>query len=80
MGRKAIRAGLGLCSISLENGSPGRVSWAMIQSVFFEAMSPKHRGRKSCRNWFWILPGKNVLNCFNDVGGGQGKGVKSLSP
>lgn len=52
----------------------------MIQSVFFEAMSPKHRGRKSCRNWFWILPGKNVLNCFNDVGGGQGKGVKSLSP
>lgn len=29
--------------------------------MFFEAMSLQHRGRKSCGNSFWILPGKMFL-------------------
>lgn len=63
-----------------ENGSPGRAFRAPFQSVCFEAMSPQYRGRKSCGNRFWILPGKmfSIASTMLGVGRGWG-GVESLS-
>jgi len=77
MGRKGNQQAWGSAAEQPENGSPGRVSWALFQSMFFEAMSPQHRGRKSCGNWFWILPGKmfSIASTVLGVGWGRGGGI-----
>lgn len=79
MGRKAIRAGLGLCSSAARKRLSREGVLGSVQSMFFEAMSPQHRGRKSCGNWFWILPGKMFSIASTMLGVGWGRGGESLS-